>query len=142
VIAPGLLMPYLGAADIERIVYDPPNRRIEASHRRRFTGALRRIIEVRDQHCQHPSGCDEPAARCDVDHIVPRSRGGLTCLCNGQLLCAYHNRTVKAAGDRDRSRQQRESEPLPCIFDHDDTWTATDHDAVGDDGSRAPPQAD
>ena len=73
VIAPGLLVPWLGDADIERIVYDPPNRHIEASWRRRFTGALRRIIEIRDGHCQHP-GCDEPAVRCDVDHIVPAPR--------------------------------------------------------------------
>ena len=100
VIAPGLLIPYLADADIERIVYDPPNRRIEASYRQSFTGALRRIIEVRDGHCQHGSGCDEPATRCDIDHIVPRSQGGMTCLCNGQLLCAHHNRTVKAANDR------------------------------------------
>ena len=37
VIAPGLVLPYLCDADIERIVYDPPNRRIEASWRRSFT---------------------------------------------------------------------------------------------------------
>ena len=48
-------------AEIERIVYDPPNRKLEASHRTRFTGALRKIIGLRDRHCQHPSGCDEPA---------------------------------------------------------------------------------
>ena len=54
VIAPGTLMPLLSEAEFERVVYDPPNRRIEVSHRRRFTGALRRVIEVRDRHCQHP----------------------------------------------------------------------------------------
>ena len=102
VIAPGVLIPYLADADIERIVYDPPKRRLEASYRRSFVGAIRRIIEVRDDHCQHPSGCDEPASRCDVDHILPRSHGGITCLCNGQLLCAHHNRTIKAANDRMR----------------------------------------
>ncbi len=76
VIAPGVLMPLLSDAEFERIVYDPPNRRIEVSHRRRFTGALRRVIEVRDRHCQHPSGCDVPAADCDVDHIIPHAHGG------------------------------------------------------------------
>ena len=86
VIAPGLLMPLLGDADIERIVYDPPNRNISASRRSRFSRAVRRIIEIRDQHCQH-FGCDEPAVRCDADHIVPRSQGGITCLCNGSC-CA------------------------------------------------------
>jgi hypothetical protein len=142
VIAPGLLMPYRGEADIERIVYDPPNRDISASSRRRFTGAVRRIIEIRDQHCQHPAGCDEPVARCDADHIVPRSRGGVTCLCNGQLLCAYHNRIVKAAADRQRPSQQlREPDPWPCIFDHDRSWNATDPADAGDDPSRAPPEA-
>jgi hypothetical protein len=100
VIAPGLLIPHLTDADIERIVYDPPNRRLEASHRRPFTGALRRVIEIRDGHCQHASGCDEPATRCDVDHIIPHSQNGITCLCNGQLLCTYHNRIVKAANER------------------------------------------
>jgi hypothetical protein len=92
IIAPGLLLPYLSNAEIERVVYDPPNRRFEASHRRNFTGAVRRVVEIRDQHCQHPSGCEQPANRCDVDHVVPRGEG-ITCICNGQLLCAYHNRT-------------------------------------------------
>ena len=98
VMAPDLLIPLLSDADIERVVYDPPNRNISASRRRRFTGAIRRIIEIRDRHCQHPSGCDEPANRCDVDHVVPHP-DGITCLCNGQLLCAHHNRTIKAAED-------------------------------------------
>jgi hypothetical protein len=142
VIAPGLLIPLLSDADIERIVYDPPNRNISASRRQRFTGALRRIIEVRDQRCQHPSGCDEPAVRCDADHIVPRSAGGITCLCNGQLLCAYHNRIVKAAADRDRLRhQQRQGDSHPCPLDHDARWMTTQHDDVGDGPTRAPPEA-
>jgi hypothetical protein len=141
IIAPGLLVPWLGDADIERIVYDPPNRRIEASHRRRFTGAVRRIIEIRDQRCQHPSGCDEPAVRCDVDHIVPHP-DGITCLCNGQLLCAYHNRIVKAAADRDRlRRRQRHCDPPPCPFDHEPTWRPTEGDTGYNDPTRAPPEA-
>jgi hypothetical protein len=53
---------------------------------------VRRIIEVRDHHCQHESGCDVRASRCDVDHVLPRSEGGLTCICNGRLLCPAHNR--------------------------------------------------
>ena len=100
VIAPGLLIPYLSDADIERIVYDPPARRFEASRKRSFTGAMRRIIEIRDEHCQHPSGCDEPAGRCDIDHITPHSHGGITCLCQGELECLYHNRIHKAATDK------------------------------------------
>jgi Domain of unknown function (DUF222) len=100
VIAPGALVPLLADADIERIVFDPPNRRIAVSHRRRFTAALRRAIEVRDRHCQHPSGCDVPAVDCDVDHVVPHALGGPTCLANGRLLCATHNRITANHGPR------------------------------------------
>lgn len=92
VITPGQLVPHLGRLDIESILFGSPFHAISASSRRSFTGALRRAIEVRDRHCQHPSGCDEPINRCDVDHIVPRCRGGTTCQTNGRLLCVYHNR--------------------------------------------------
>jgi hypothetical protein len=144
VIAPGLLVPFLSDAEIERIVYDPPNRRFEASWRRRFTGALRRIVEIRDGHCQHPSGCDEPAGRCDIDHIVPHSDGGATCLCNGQLLCAHHNRTTKAASDhtaRRRARRPATDNLPPCPIDHEATWVPVQADLAGDAPARAPPEA-
>jgi len=92
VIAPGQLLAGFTRADIERIVFDGPSRVIDVSERRRFTGALRRAIQVRDRHCQHPSGCDVPAPRCDCDHIQPRSQRGPTSQDNGRLLCPTHNR--------------------------------------------------
>lgn len=92
VITPGQVVPHLGDADIERIVFDGPDRFIGVSKRRTFTGALRRAIEVRDRHCQYPSACDEPAKQCDVDHVTLRSAGGLTSQQNGRLLCPTHNR--------------------------------------------------
>lgn len=58
-----------------------------------FTGALRTAIQLRDRHCQHPSGCDEPIARCDADHITPYAAGGTTrYFSDGRLQCAAHNR--------------------------------------------------
>ena len=145
VIAPGLLVPYLSDADIERIVYDPPARRFEASRKRSFSGAMRRIIEIRDGHCQHPSGCDEPAARCDVDHIVPHSHGGITCLCQGELECLYHNRIHKAATDKaNRSNGAPTDGKHPCPYPHhhttDDLPATGTNDASGTDPSRAPPE--
>lgn len=92
VIAPGQIVPLLSDADIERVVFEGPDRVISVSRKRRFTGALRRAIEVRDRHCQHHSGCDEPATTCDIDHIQPHSEGGLTSQDNGQLGCHPHNR--------------------------------------------------
>jgi len=85
------LLPIFTRADIERAVFAPGNRVIEVGLRSRFfTGGLRRGIELRDRHCQHP-GCDVPAARCHVDHIVDHGRGGYTTQDNGRLLCAAHN---------------------------------------------------
>jgi hypothetical protein len=139
IIEPELLMPYLSQAEIERIVYDPPNRKIEASHRTMFTGVLRKIIGLRDRHCQHPSGCDEPIAKCDVDHIEPRSCGGITCLCNGQLLCTFHNRIVKAEHDRRlalQHNQQRDAErhQTGCLLA---TPEPAEHDTDTDDDDGA-----
>jgi 5-methylcytosine-specific restriction protein A len=92
VVTAGQLVPYLGRCQIERIVFDGPSRVIDVGIKRFFGGALRRAIEVRDGYCQHESGCDEPASRCEVDHIVPYSHGGSTSQGNGQLLCSKHNR--------------------------------------------------
>lgn len=97
VITPGSLVPLLGEAEIERIVYDGKSRVIDVGRRRLFTGALRRAIEVRDRHCQHESGCNVRADRCDVDDTVAFARGGNTDQANGRLLCPAHNRH-KGAG--------------------------------------------
>ena len=55
VITPGTLVPWLGTAELETVLFDGPTTVISVSKRRRFTGALRRAIQVRDRHCQHPS---------------------------------------------------------------------------------------
>jgi hypothetical protein len=138
VIAPGALMPLLGDADIERIVYDPPNRKVEASHRRRFTGAMRRIIQVRDRHCQHDSGCDEPVTRCDIDHIVPYAETQHTCICNGQLLCTTHNRIIKTQRP---TAKHRTGDPLPLDPDSHDHCPDAATDANTTTAERAPPTA-
>jgi hypothetical protein len=92
VIRPGHLVPYVDALDVRSIVFDSATNAVATSKRRTFVGALRAVVEVRDRHCQHPSGCDEPIDGCDVDHIVAWSQGGVTSQDNGQLLCRYHNR--------------------------------------------------
>ncbi len=52
---------------------------------------LRRLVIARDRHCQFPGGCDQPAAACQPHHIIPRSKGGKTCLVNLLLLCTFHH---------------------------------------------------
>ena len=102
VITPGALVPHLTEAHIESILFDGPRTVVAVSSRRTFTGALRRAIQVRDRRCRHLSDCDIPADDCDLDHIIPHSKGGPTSQFNGRLECKVHNR-------------------LPHMHDHDAT---------------------
>ncbi|QQS23624.1 MAG: DUF222 domain-containing protein [Actinomycetota bacterium] len=92
VITPGQAAGLLNDALFESVLFDGPSTVLSISKKRRFTGVLRRAIEVRDRRCQHSSGCDVTVDRCDVDHIVPYRDGGPTSQFNGRLLCSYHNR--------------------------------------------------
>jgi hypothetical protein len=91
VVSPGTVASLLDEALIERVVFDGPSRVIDLGRARRFTGAVRRVLDVRDQRCTHHS-CDQPAERCQGDHIQPWTAGGTTTVDNGQLRCGYHNR--------------------------------------------------
>jgi hypothetical protein len=86
------LLPHLDDAMVESILFDGPSTVIAVSSRRTFVGAARRAIQVRDRRCTHTSGCDVPADRCDVDHIVPVAAGGRTTQFNGRIECRPHNR--------------------------------------------------
>ena len=98
ILSPGSLVPWLEEASFERIVFDPP-KRIECSVTARFfTGATRRAIEIRDQHCTHPY-CEAPAERCQIDHIIPYSQGGETTQENGRVHCGFHNRRRNGGPD-------------------------------------------
>ncbi len=91
VVTPGTVATLLDQALIERVVFDGPSRIIDLGRARRFTGAIRHALEVRDQRCTHPS-CDQPPKRCQGDHIHAWTTGGTTTIDNGQLRCGYHNR--------------------------------------------------
>ncbi len=87
---PGQLAAWLDDALIERIVFDGPDRVMAVGTQRAFRGALRRAVQVLDRTCSHPF-CDEPAARCEVDHLLPASLGGATTQENGRLFCDFHH---------------------------------------------------
>jgi hypothetical protein len=86
------LVPYVDSALLETVLFDDDGTIVSVSRQRSFTGALRRAIMARDRRCRHESGCDVPAAECDVDHIVPYAEGGMTSQDNGRCLCTPHNR--------------------------------------------------
>jgi hypothetical protein len=52
---------------------------------------IRKAVILRDGHCSWAGGCDEPPERCDVHHLVPKSRGGETSLENTGLFCDFHH---------------------------------------------------
>ncbi len=58
---------------------------------RHFTTIQRRLIRLRDHHCQHP-GCSTTARLCDTDHVIAWIQAGPTLIRNGQLLCPLHHR--------------------------------------------------
>jgi hypothetical protein len=102
-VAPAAIRPWLSDADLERILFgEAGSRVIDVSYKRRFEGALRRLIEVRDGTCYHPT-CDAPAEQCEIDHIEPWGWGGATEQRNGRPACAFHNRL----------RNQRRGPPKP-----------------------------
>jgi hypothetical protein len=59
-------------------------------NKRLFTAQQIKALLVRDGGCAWP-GCGAKAGRCDAHHIIPWSKGGLTDIDNGILLCPYHH---------------------------------------------------
>ena len=117
VIHPGLIVPHLDRSQVQTFVFDGADKVIAASPQRTFRGMLRRAIQVRDRHCQHPSGCDEPITHCDVDHRVAYTDGGVTAEANGHLECEPHNRKSDLHGRQpadaiEAARQRRELDHL------------------------------
>src|SRR6516162_7910673 len=55
---------------------------------------LRRLVALRDQGCQYPGGCDQPASGCEAHHVVHRADGGRTSLNNLKDYCWWHHHVV------------------------------------------------
>ncbi|HEV2254942.1 MAG TPA: HNH endonuclease signature motif containing protein [Streptosporangiaceae bacterium] len=55
---------------------------------------LRRLVALRDQTCQYPGGCDQPASGCEPHHVKHRSEGGHTSLTNLKDYCWWHHHVV------------------------------------------------
>jgi hypothetical protein len=55
---------------------------------------LRRLVALRDQGCQFPGGCDQPASRCEPHHVIHRADGGPTSLWNLKDYCTWHHHVL------------------------------------------------
>jgi len=81
-------------ATISRIILNADSVPIDASRKHRVVSpALRRALDLRDQHCTHP-GCQVPARYCDAHHILHWADGGKTDISNLRLLCRVHHHTA------------------------------------------------
>jgi len=81
----------LPEAFVSLLMHDAERMPIDASPRRRHpTRRQRRVIDERQDECQHP-GC-HARAFLQYDHVEPFGEGGPTVLANLQRLCGPHNR--------------------------------------------------
>lgn len=116
VVTPGQILPLITEADVERVVFEGPNRIIELGQRTRFfTGGLRRCLEVLHRYCTHP-GCDVPAEDCEMDHITEYEDGGVTTQANGQPNCKPHNlwkHNQKHKRRKNKQRRRRDNKTRP-----------------------------
>jgi Domain of unknown function (DUF222) len=55
---------------------------------------LRRLAALRDQTCQYPGGCSQPAASCEPHHVEHVANGGRTSLANLKDYCWWHHHVV------------------------------------------------
>jgi Domain of unknown function (DUF222) len=79
-------------SSVSRIVLGPDSEIIDVGRRTRtIPAALRRAINIRDQHCTWKGGCDRDPRWCDVHHDRHWANGGATNLDNCRLLCRYHH---------------------------------------------------
>jgi hypothetical protein len=71
---------------VRRLLTDPIDTSVITADtgRRRFDGAVRRLVKVRDRRCRHPY-CNAPIR--DVDHREEWSDGGRTTASNGDSYC-------------------------------------------------------
>ncbi|WP_051515391.1 HNH endonuclease signature motif containing protein [Candidatus Blastococcus massiliensis] len=80
--------------NVSRVVFGPDGHRLDLGRSHRVVPpALRRAVELRDEHCVF-AGCDAPSYWCDVHHLLHWIDGGETTLENSGLLCERHHTKV------------------------------------------------
>ncbi|WP_051516018.1 HNH endonuclease signature motif containing protein [Candidatus Blastococcus massiliensis] len=80
--------------NVSRVVFGPDGHRLDLGRSHRVVPpALRRAVELRDEHCVF-AGCDAPSYWCDVHHLLHWIDGGETELQNSGLLCERHHAKV------------------------------------------------
>jgi hypothetical protein len=121
----------------DRLFIDPVTRTPVEIDTYRPTGAMKKLLTARDQHCRFP-GCRRAAIRCELDHTIDYALGGHTHIYNLAHLCQRHHSMkqfttweVRQVGGgvlewtSPLGRVYREDIPVPAVcFTTDTTDTA------------------
>lgn len=92
---------------VTRIITGPDSEPLDVGRATRTVPpAMRRALNLRDQHCQW-AGCDRHWRWCDAHHIIHWADLGETTLDNLVLLCRRHHRMVHE-GEKELRRWRRE----------------------------------
>jgi hypothetical protein len=84
--------------NIARVVFGPDSVVVDVGRAARVvSGAARRALNARDQHCRWP-GCERTASWSAAHHVVHWTQGGRTDLSNLLLLCHRHHWMVHEGG--------------------------------------------
>ncbi len=85
-------------AGISAIFTDRKSQIVDVGREQRtFTGAIRKVLVLRDQGCRF-SSCNAPPSWTDGHHIEHWVNGGATTTSNGCLLCNRHHHYVHEGG--------------------------------------------
>ena len=81
-------------AGVSAIFTDSKHQIVDVGREQRtFTGAIRKVLVLRDEGCRFP-GCNAPPSWTDGHHIAHWVNGGTTTTANGCLLCNRHHHYV------------------------------------------------
>jgi hypothetical protein len=110
------------SSTIRRLVTDETGCILDAGRSHYLASDIQKlVIRLRDGYCRFP-GCNAPAERCDIDHVVPYDAGGPTDLWDLGPLCKHHHQ-MKTGGywhiiTSHRNGTCRWRSPLGRIYDH------------------------
>lgn len=95
IVSPTQMIEQAVLGHVRKLVYEAPGVLLDYGRSQRlFAGALRQAIQARDRECAH-TGCEIPARRCEIDHVVEWQDDGVTAHHNGRARCSYHHRNHK-----------------------------------------------
>jgi hypothetical protein len=105
-------------ANIARVVFGPESVVVDVGRAARVvSGATRRALNARDQHCQWP-GCERPASWSAAHHLVHWVQGGATDLSNLILLCHRHHWMAHEGGWKLARSNDGRLLAIPPVYDY------------------------